>query len=198
MGEDDNPWVKLGTERRYEDDFFAVEDDSVINPAGRHTRYGIVRFKNVGLRILPVDAAGYTFLVGQFRYAASYFSWELPAGGQEPDEDARACAARELEEEVGRSASSWMELLDIVPSGSLTTHRERSFVAWQLECKEQNLDEQEVIWVRRLPFGTAVQMALSGEIRDAGTITALLALHVRHLRRELPAELLNLLDQRSV
>jgi hypothetical protein len=31
-------------------------DNRVINPAGREANYGVVHFKNIGLRILPVDA----------------------------------------------------------------------------------------------------------------------------------------------
>jgi 8-oxo-dGTP pyrophosphatase MutT (NUDIX family) len=47
----------------------------------------MTRFKHVGVRVLPLDREGFTYLVGQHRYAADYFSWELPAGGAEPGVD---------------------------------------------------------------------------------------------------------------
>jgi 8-oxo-dGTP pyrophosphatase MutT (NUDIX family) len=189
-----NPWTTLSTELRFEDDFFRVHDDRVINPAGREANYGVVHFKNIGLRILPIDAEGHTFLVGQYRYGAGYFSWELPAGNQDPDEDSRDGAKRELREEVGQIATEWLDLAEIVPSGSITDQRERSYVAWELRKAEQDLDEQEAIRVKRLPFAVAVQMALSGQIRDAGSIAALLLIDAKLRRGELPDGLMKLLS----
>ena len=190
---EDNPWTTLSTEQRFEDEFFRVDDHRVINPAGREAHYGVVHFKNVGLRILPVDAEGHTFLVGQYRYGADYFSWELPAGNQDPDEDSRDGAKRELREEVGQIATEWLDLAEIVPSGSITDQRERSYVAWGLRKAEQDLDEQEAIRVKRLPFAEAVRMALSGEIRDAGSIVALLLIDAKLRRGELPDGLMKLI-----
>jgi 8-oxo-dGTP pyrophosphatase MutT (NUDIX family) len=194
MADESNPWTTLGTIKAYEDSFFAVDDNRVLNAAGRETRYGVVRFKNVGVRILPLDADGFTYLVGQFRYAASYFSWELPAGSLDQGEDVEAGGRRELREEVGQVARHWFDLAELVPSGSVTDERSRLLVAWDLTPARQDLDEQEVLRVRRLPFSDAVSMALDGTIRDSGTIVALLAVHARAGRHDLPAALLRLLS----
>jgi 8-oxo-dGTP pyrophosphatase MutT (NUDIX family) len=191
---EDNPWTTLSTEPRFEDDFVRVDDHRVINPAGREANYGVVHFKNIGLRILPVDAEGQTFLVGQYRYGADYFSWEFPAGNQDPGEDSRDGAKRELREEIGQIATEWLDLAEIVPSGSITDQRERSYVAWDLHKAEQDLDEQEAIRVKRLPFAEAVRMAVSGEIRDAGSIVALLLIDAKLRRGELPDGLMKLIS----
>lgn len=194
MADERNPWTTLGTERPYEDGFFALDDNRVLNAAGHEARYGVVRFKNVGVRILPLDADGCTFLVGQFRYGASYFSWELPAGSLETGEDAETGARRELREEVGQVASQWLDLAEIVPSGSITDERARILVAWELSPTEQDLDEQEVIRVKRVAFSDAVSMALAGTIKDAGTIVALLSTQARAQRGDLPPGLLRLME----
>ncbi|MBM6580981.1 NUDIX hydrolase [Microvirga sp. BT689] len=119
-----SPWQTLSKERRYEDDFFSVDEHEVLNAAGHLAPYGVVHFKKKGLRILPVDDDGSLFLVGQFRYGAQYYSWELPAGGDETGEDPREAAARELREEVGLEAECWLQLSQYVPSGSLTDARD--------------------------------------------------------------------------
>jgi 8-oxo-dGTP pyrophosphatase MutT (NUDIX family) len=194
MAEEENPWTILATERRFENPFFAVDEHRVFDPAGQESSYGVVRFRNVGLRIVPIAEDGTTFLVGQYRFGAAYFSWELPSGGQEPGEDARTGAERELREEVGLMAECWQPLFEVVPSGSITDQRERSFVAWQLRPAERDLDTQEVIRVRRVPFNRAVRMALDGEIGDAGTILALVALDLKARRGELPEGLGRLLN----
>jgi 8-oxo-dGTP pyrophosphatase MutT (NUDIX family) len=188
-----NPWKTLSVERRFEDDFINVDADQVINPAGHQATYGVVRFKGRGLRILPVDDEGQTYLVGQWRYGAGYYSWELPAGNQEQGEQARVGAARELREETGHAAEHWLELLEIVNSGSVTDQRERSFVAWGLRTSPLPQDEQERIRCTRVPFGRAVEMAIAGEIGDAGTIVALVTVQLKALRGELPPKLLELL-----
>jgi 8-oxo-dGTP pyrophosphatase MutT (NUDIX family) len=188
-----NPWTTLRSERRFDDAFIAVDEDRVIDPAGHESSYGVVRFKNKGLKILAVDADGCTFLVQQYRYGAGYLSWELPAGNEEPGEDDQAGAARELGEEVGQTAMSWLALCELVPSGSVTDQRDKVFLAWHLTPRERDLDEQERIRVKRLPFQSAVQMALSGEIADSGSVAGLLSLRVRADRGELPDDLRQLL-----
>ena len=45
-----------------------VREDEVINPGGGRNQYGHVQFKNVAVAILPIDADGFTRLVGQSRY----------------------------------------------------------------------------------------------------------------------------------
>ena len=76
-----NPWTTLATHRVYDGGWLALEERRVRDPAGHDAPYAVVLFKKCGLRILPIDSAGCTHLVGQYRYAADYFSWELPAGG---------------------------------------------------------------------------------------------------------------------
>jgi 8-oxo-dGTP pyrophosphatase MutT (NUDIX family) len=190
----ENPWRTLATRCVFDDPFISVDEDRVLNPAGHEAPYGVVRFKGRGLRILPLDREGYTFLVGQWRYGAGYFSWELPAGNQEAGEGARDGAGRELREETGYGAQSWFELFEIVNSGSVTDQRERSFVAWGLSRAPLDQDEQERLELTRVPFPEAVRMALAGEIGDAGTIVALLGLQMKASRGEIPADLLRLVQ----
>ena len=184
-----NPWTTLSTRTAYESGWLAVEDRRVRDAAGRERPYGIVRFKHVGIRMLPIDNAGYTYLVGQHRYAADYYSWELPAGGAEAGEDLTESARRELSEEVGLRAEHWLKVLDLVPSGSLTDERQIGFVAWGFEQTERDPDPQEVLAVRRLPFESALDLALRGEIRDAGTIALLATVEIQAQQQNLPAEL---------
>ena len=184
-----NPWTTLTSRRVYDGAWLALEDRTVRDAAGREVPYAVVRFKKVGLRILPIDNAGCTYLIGQHRYGADFYSWELPAGGGEPKEDLAHAARRELSEEAGLAADHWLELLDLVPSGSVTDERQVGFVAWGFERVGRDPDPQEVLRVRRMPFAEAVALALDGSIRDAGTVALLAAVQVRADRNALPPEL---------
>ena len=145
--------------------------------------------KQFGTQIVPVDDAGCTYLVGQYRYGVGRYSWELPAGGGRPDEEPVEIARRELREETGFVADGWLELLRLDVATSLTDARNVSFVAWGLRRGERRLDRQEVIEVRRVPFAEAVRLALGGDITDVVSIAALLALDTRLARGELPEDL---------
>ena len=193
MSDPANPWTTLSTRRHYENDWIAVDEHQVRNAAGHTSPYGTVHFKHCGVIILPIDRDGHVHLVGQYRYAAGHYSWEVPAGGGDPDEEPIEAARRELREEMGLTAESWLELLRLTLSGAITDQRAVCFVAWRLGQHEREPDEQEVLQRRRVPFPEALRMALGGEITEAISVATILALQARTALGELPEDLARLL-----
>jgi len=189
----ESPWRTLSAVRKYENDFFAVDEHQVLNAAGHVAPYGVVRFKKPGVRILPVDDDGSILLVGQFRYAAQYYSWELPAGGGETGENMKEAAARELEEELGYHADRWVELLHHVPSGSIVDCREVTYLAWGLIPAKTYPDEQEILQIKRVRMMEAVRLVLDRTIEDSGSAAGILALFARMNLGELPSDLMSCL-----
>ena len=189
-----NPWTTLNSERVYEDAFIALDRNEVRNASGRTTEYGVVRWKKRGVTVLPVDEAGCTFLVGQYRYAAARYTWELPAGGIEEGEDPLAGAFRELSEEIGVTGRSCCELLKVLVSGSLTDESGTGYAIWDLVPRRGQPDDSERIEVKRIPFSKAVELALNGGIADAVSVALLLAADARARRGDLPDTLLALLS----
>ncbi|HEY8566578.1 MAG TPA: NUDIX hydrolase [Beijerinckiaceae bacterium] len=189
----DNPWTVLSSKRAFDDPWIAVIDHCVRDAAGRERQYGVVHYKAIGFRVLPIDDEGSTWLVGQYRFAAGQYSWELPAGSGERTEAPKHAAARELGEEVGITASQWLMINQLSPSGAVADAREVSFLAWDLGRTERHPDPQEALTLRRLPFGEAVDLALRGEITNAGSVATLLAVQIKADRGELPSEVERLL-----
>src|SRR6185295_6097573 len=70
-------------------------------PDGREHEIEVVRHSAVVV-LIPVERDGRVVLIKQYRAAIERETWELPAGGIEPKEDADAAARRECEEEIGR------------------------------------------------------------------------------------------------
>ncbi|MCY7328777.1 MAG: hypothetical protein LH618_09530, partial [Saprospiraceae bacterium] len=82
-GPDDspNPWQTLSEREAYTNPWISVRHREVLNPSGNPGIYGVVHFKNVAVGVVPLDAEGYTWLVGQYRYPLQRYSWEIPEGG---------------------------------------------------------------------------------------------------------------------
>jgi 8-oxo-dGTP pyrophosphatase MutT (NUDIX family) len=182
-----NPFTVLSSTRIYENEKVAFVDHRVRNAGGREHSYPLVHVKEPGVRILPIDGEGFTYLVGQYRFGAGYYSWELPAGGRAPDETPLSAAARELEEEAGLAAAAWHQLFHFVSAGSITDEAPVVFLAWELQSRAARPDDSEVLEIRRVPFAAALGMALHGEIRDTSTAATLLGAHVSALRGDLPS-----------
>jgi ADP-ribose pyrophosphatase len=73
--------------------------------------------------IVAVTPDGHIPIVRQFRPALETFTWELPAGLVDPDEDATEACRRELLEETGLSALSVTPLGVASPdTGRLSNH----------------------------------------------------------------------------
>ncbi len=167
------PWKTLTTAVPYENPWIRIEHHEVINPAGNPGIYGLVKFKNHAIGIVPVDEEGYTYLVGQFRYALGTYEWEIPEGGCPVGTDTLLTAQRELKEETGLVAQEWTRLMDFHLSNSVTDEYGVAYLARQLSQHDAEPEDTEELQLRRLPLREAIAMTLDGRIRDALSILAL-------------------------
>jgi 8-oxo-dGTP pyrophosphatase MutT (NUDIX family) len=188
-----NPWTTLEVRPRFRDDFIVVEEHAVRDAVGRGAAYGVVRYRHRGLLVIPVHEDGCVTLVGQWRYAAGAYSWEFPAGSLEEGETPIDAARRELQEEAGLTAERWQQLVTLTVSPAITDEHAVCFAAWDLRPAKLRSDPQEVLKARRVRCSEAVELALSGQITAAPSVAAILALHARAARQELPEDLARLL-----
>lgn len=123
--------------------------------------------------VVPYDDDGTTVLVRQWRHPWGATAWEVPAGTLEPGEDPLAGAQRELGEEAGLMAERWTSL-GISRGTAVGSSRQHLFLARGLRRVERapELYERDMV-MRTMPFRTALDAALGGEIEHAGTIAAL-------------------------
>lgn len=176
-------WKTLSTKIAYENPYVYIEENQVINPAGQETVYGVMKSKVDGVYIVPIDEDGNTYLTQQYRYPTDELSWEC-ASGRVDEGDFLLAAKRELHEETGVIADTFIELCTVNPANGVAAFHEKVFLAKDLTVTDDELDQADGILARKkLPLDEAIAMAMNGEIRCPQTITALFVAR-EYLRRE--------------
>lgn len=180
------PWRVTSRKTAFENPWISVVDHGVLHPDGTPGEYGVVNFKNLAIGILPIDDEGFVWLVGQHRFPNDRYSWELPEGGGPIDIAPLESAKRELEEETGLSAGSWIELSQFDISNSVTDERAVCYLAWDLTHGAATPEPSEVLTIKRVSFNALLEMVISGEITDSLTIVMTLTAYAKALKGGLP------------
>ena len=163
----------LSSETRFEGRVFTVTVDKVELENGRTSTREVVHHHG-GACIAALTDENEVYLVRQFRYAFGQELWELPAGKLEKGEDPFAAARRELGEECGLTAEHFVDLGPVYPTVGYCSEIIYCWAAIGLAPCDMHLDEDEFLTPEKVPFDKAVEMVLSGEIRDGKTVAALL------------------------
>ena len=129
-----------------------------------------------GVCIAALDEDGCLLMVRQFRYPYGEVLLEIPAGKLEKGEDPLECGKRELEEETGYVAERFTDLGKLYPTPAYVTEVIHMYYAENLTKTAQRLDADEFLSVEHVPLADAVEMVMSGEIRDSKTQVAILKL----------------------
>jgi len=144
-----------------------------ISEAGRTYQRETVHHPGSAV-IVPVFEDGTLALVRQYRHPAVRYLLEVPAGtlnhGEAPEEG----AARELEEELGCAAARLEKLSEFFVTPGFCEEKMWVYLATELTETEQQLEDDEIIEVVRIPFSQALTMITTGEIEDAKTIIGIM------------------------
>ena len=172
---------QLSSEEKFRGVIVTVKADKVELTNG-HTAYREVVEHPGGVGIVAINDEGNVFMVRQFRYPLGKEIMEIPAGKLEKGENPLDCAVRELSEETGYSAGKMISLGEMYPSPGYCKEVLYAYLATELTPGASHPDDDEFLSVEMVPFDKAVSMALSGELRDAKTVVALL--RAREILRE--------------
>ena len=168
-----NPWTILSEKKIYENPWIDVTEFDIINPNGGKGIYGKVHFKKIAVGALPLDADFNIYLVGQYRFVLNKYSWEIPEGGVEPNEDPLVAAKRELLEEAGLIAGEWKQILTMHLSNSVSDELAILYLATQLQLHDAKPEETEKLTIKKIPFEEAYKMVEDGAITDSMSVAAI-------------------------
>ena len=102
-------------------------------------------------------------IVRQYRPALESFTWELPAGLIDPDEDAVACCRRELMEETGFAARAVHALGCYAPCTARLSNRVHSFSVEADSSAERKRPTEPGIELKLVSLAQLAQLILAGE-----------------------------------
>ena len=154
-----------------------VEDQIEIDIPGsddKHRGYRQYFIHPGGVVIIPVNDKGELVLVKQFRTPIGETIYEFPAGKKEKDEEPLITAKRELAEETGYKAKTWIDLGEIYPCPGYATEVLHMYLAKDLESGESNPDEGEFVEPVLLSLAELESMIVQGNLKDAKTIAGLM------------------------
>lgn len=174
MSDNINPWKTKSSKVVYSNSWIDVHHNEIINPSGTDGIYGKVHFKNIAVGVIPLDENYNTWIVGQYRYTLEQYSWEIPEGGCPANTEPLESAKRELLEETGITANTWIPIMDLHTSNSVTDEIAHLYVAKELSIGEAQPEETEELELKKMPFGQLYKMTMDGKITDAMSVSAIL------------------------
>ncbi len=180
-----NPWQTVKSTVTYDNPWIKIIHNDVITPAGTKGIYGVVHYKNYAVGILPLDKDYNIYLVGQYRFPIEAYSWEIPEGGCPEGTDLLATAKRELKEEVGLTATKWKHLLKMHLTNCVADEVAHIYIAQDLTEGEAEPEDTEDLAIKKVPFETAYEMVMNGEITDSMSVAAILKAKILMAKGEL-------------
>ena len=170
------PIVPREIRRIFAGQIFTVQIETLTLPNGRETEAELVRHPG-SVVIIPVTDDDGIVLVRQYRHSIGRWTWELPAGSQEPGEDAEEAARRECHEEIGKIAGTIAPIGALYPTPGYSDEVMNYFRAGRLRDPRDDEraapDEDEDLEVRAFSRAEVRAMIETAEIIDMKTVAGL-------------------------
>ena len=158
--------------------FLVFRQDEVEQVSGRKTTRDVVLHPGA-VAIAALTAEEEILLVRQFRYPTGQVTYEVPAGKLEKGEEPLISAQRELAEETGYMAGEWEKATAFFTAPGFSNEMIHLYIAKKLVEAQAHPDPDEVIEYIKLPLAEAYEKTVTGEIKDAKSIIAILWLYMR-------------------
>ena len=166
--------IQSGSQEIFDGVVVHLYKDTVTLPNGKPAVREVIR--HVGaVGVIPVTDNGKVIIERQFRYPLNRVVTEIPAGKLDSfTEDRLSAAKRELEEETGYTAGTWIPLGDYYPSPAYCDERITLYLARDLRQGQRHLDEDEFLNFESVPLSQLVDDVMEGRITDGKTQVAVL------------------------
>jgi 8-oxo-dGDP phosphatase len=180
--------VPLGDDGRREPTLWTIHGERVIDdtrklrlsiaqvelPDGVHFEQYVLRMSKAAITVLLDDASERVLMIWRHRFVPDCWTWELPGGYVDSDEDPAITAAREVEEETGWRPRSMTLLTRFQPLVGSADFENLLFLGEGAEDTGAPADINEAARVEWITLDSVRDRIARGEIIGAGTQIGLL------------------------
>jgi ADP-ribose pyrophosphatase len=172
MSKGDFTETRLRSRLAFEGKLLRVEVDEVRLPDGTTAVREHVVHPGAVVMIAFVDERR-LLLERQYRYPLGRELYELPAGKIDPGEDPLCTAERELREETGYRARSWVRVATLHPCVGYSNERLIYYLARDLSFEGERPDQGEFLEAFPLDLNEALEWVRTGRITDGKSVAGL-------------------------
>jgi ADP-ribose pyrophosphatase len=158
--------------------FLGIDERRILTPDGSVIDRIVITHPGA-VAVVPLIGDD-IILIEQYRPAADALVVEIPAGKLEStDTDREGAALRELREETGYTAETFVHLTDMWPAVGFSDEVITILLATELVHTQAAPDgaEERAATIHRIPFMAAVDLVVTGEITDSKTIAGIMIAH---------------------
>lgn len=153
-----------------------LRQDNALLPDGQTANREVIEHPG-GVGVIALTENSEILMVRQYRYPYSEVTLEIPAGKRDPGEDPFITGQRELKEETGASAATYLPLGTLYPTPGYCDEIIWIYAAKDLTFGETNPDSDEFLEAEKIPLEEAYQMVMNGTLKDSKTQIAILKLY---------------------
>ncbi len=166
---------QLEKEYAYKGRIISLRCDTALLPNGNTATREVVEHPG-GVGVIALTENGEILMVKQYRYPYSEVTLEIPAGKRDRGEEVALTGRRELKEETGATAQTYIPIGELYPTPGYCNEIIWLFAAKDLSFATSQPDEDEFLECEKVPLNKAIEMVMNNEIKDAKTIIAILKL----------------------
>jgi len=143
-------------------------------PDGVHFEQYVLRMPKAAMTVLLDDAGERVLMIWRHRFIPDRWTWELPGGYVDPDEDPAVTAAREVEEETGWRPRKMRSLIRFQPLAGTADFENLIFLGEGAEDTGKPADINEAARIEWITLKSVPDRIATDEIIGAGTQIGLL------------------------
>ena len=152
---------------------YSIRKDQLLNNInGNKIDYYVLKRKKA-IFIIPFED-NCVYLISQYRYPINRTLLEVPAGGQNKEENSTECAIRELREETGFVTNNVKKIGKFFMSPGYSSQEAEVYLATNLRKSKTDFDKSEIIKnTIKIPVQTISEYIKNGKIKSSPSITSI-------------------------
>lgn len=163
---------KIKSQVKFKGKILNLRVDEVELPNGRVVEREVVEHKGA-VGIVPVTNKNEVILLRQYRYSINEVIWEIPAGLLDKGESPLSCAIRELKEETGYTAKTFIKMAEFYLTPGNSNEYFHLYLAKDLTAGDTEFEEDEFLELKHVSLEDALGLVESNKIKDAKTMVGL-------------------------